>query len=380
MENSVQSQDYRSRFGTLYSAKVVQRYDLTVPSSSKRVCHLTLKISSPSNSGKNAFDFKVGDSVGIFPKNPKERVEEIVSHLERGLEDSRFDKESLVQELLMKRSISSISKKWVRFALKYAKDQEGAKKLESLLDQPWDRTHIFPLWEMLTLCDPLPVDECIDNLSPLLPRYYSIASSPKKDPSSIDLVVGTFKAKTYLGSDCPGLCAQYLADRAEDVILFHHPSKRFTLPSDPATDIILIGPGTGLAPYMGFLEEREITNAPGKNWLFFGERNRKTDFYYRKRLEAWEANGHINLSLAFSRDQEEKVYVQDLLMQNASKVYQWIQNGSILYVCGDAKRMAKDVHTALGQILQSEGGLEPAEATKLLREMHLEGRYLQDVY
>lgn len=380
MESSASSQDYTSRFGTLYTATVSERYDLTSPESTKRVCHLTLKISGPLDPDASPFSFKVGDSVGIFPKNPKERIDEIISHLEEGLKDSRFDRETLTQELLMKRSISSISKKWVRFALKYAKDQEGAKKLESLLDQPWDRTHIFPLWEMLTLCRSVPVDECIDHLSPLLPRYYSIASSPKKDSMSIDLVVGTFKTKTYLGSDCPGLCTQYLADQASDVILFHHPSKRFTLPDDSTKNIILIGPGTGIAPYMGFLQERELEKASGKNWLFFGERNKATDFYYQERLEAWKALGHVDLSLAFSRDQEEKVYVQDLLLNNASKVFEWIQGGCIIYVCGDAKKMAKDVHAALGQILQTEGNLDSAEATKLLRKMLLEGTYLQDVY
>jgi sulfite reductase (NADPH) flavoprotein alpha-component len=378
--NSFAGQDYSSRFGTLYSATVTRRYDLTAPESTKRVCHLTLKITGPLEEGAPVFSYKVGDSIGVFPKNPSAQVKEVLDHLKQGLKESRFDEDSLIHELLLKRSISSISKKWVRFALKYAKDQEGAKKLESLLNQPWDRTHIFPLWEMLTLCNPLPVDACIDHLSPLLPRYYSIASSPKKDPLSVDLVIGTFKTKTYLGDDCPGLCTQYLADHATDVVLFHHPSKRFTLPHDPNKDIILIGPGTGLAPYMGFLEEREIEHAPGKNWLFFGERNRKTDFYYCQRLENWEASGHVDLSLAFSRDQEEKVYVQDLLLKSASKVYQWIRNGCVIYVCGDAKRMAKDVHAALAQILVSEGQFEMAEAIKLLREMHLEGRYLQDVY
>ena len=371
-----------SRFGTLYTAKIVERFDLTKQGSSKRACHLTLRVEGPldtsieSEGEYEPFTFKVGDSVGVFPKNPKHRVLEVIKLLKA--------EESLEETLTLTYSITTVSKKWVRFALPYAKDKVGARRLQSLLDQPWDRTHIFPLWEMLTLCENVPAQACLENLSPLLPRYYSIASSPLKSATDIDLLIGTFKAKTYLEADSPGLCTQYLAETADHVALFHHPSKNFTLPEDASRDIIMVGPGTGLAPYKGFLEEREAEVKAGKSvggsWLFFGERNSLTDFYYQEKLQSWEKSGLVKLSTAFSRDQKEKVYIQDRLLENAAEIWDWLQRGSYFYVCGDAKHMARDVNAALQLITIREGGLSEADAAKYVRRLMLEGRYLQDVY
>jgi len=290
----------------------------------------------------------------------------------------------LEETLTLSCSITTVSKKWVRFALPYAKDELGARRLQSLLDQPWDRTHIFPLWEMLTLCKDVPIEECLENLSPLLPRYYSIASSPLKSESEVDLLIGTFKAKTYLEADSPGLCAQYLADAANHLILFHHPSKSFTLPKEVSRDIIMVGPGTGLAPYKGFLEEREALiqagETVGANWLFFGERNSATDFYYEEKMKNWENSGLVKLTTAFSRDQKEKVYVQDRLLEKGCEIWRWLEKGSYFYVCGDAKHMARDVNAALHEIAMKYGQLSELEARKYIRTLMLNGKYLQDVY
>jgi sulfite reductase (NADPH) flavoprotein alpha-component len=215
-----------------------------------------------------------------------------------------------------------------------------------------------------------------------MPRFYSIASSPKVYADEIHLTVAYSSAHVD-GHLIVGVGSHFLCEQAHiestPIPLYIQPSNHFTLPT-PTTSIILIGPGTGIAPFRAFIQERLATQAEGHNWLFFGERNRATDFYYGDYWTALEAQGRLRLDTAFSRDQAEKIYVQHKMLENKKALWEWLQQGAHLYVCGDAERMAKDVDAALQQIVQEEGLLTEEEARKYLKTLRQEKRYLLDVY
>jgi sulfite reductase (NADPH) flavoprotein alpha-component len=184
--------------------------------------------------------------------------------------------------------------------------------------------------------------------------------------------------------DRGGVCSTLLADRVDvgDCLpLYIQPNKKFRLPENQGAPIIMIGPGTGIAPFRAFLHERQATGAAGRNWLFFGERSAATDFLYREEIEAMQTDGHLTqLDTAFSRDQEEKIYVQHLLKQNAKQLWAWLQEGAFLYVCGDASNMAKDVDRALLQIAQDQGDLTLDDAELYMQALKDDRRYQRDVY
>jgi sulfite reductase (NADPH) flavoprotein alpha-component len=220
-------------------------------------------------------------------------------------------------------------------------------------------------------------------LKRLQPRLYSISSSPLVHPSEVRLTVSVVRYTNDLGRDRKGVCSTYLADCADDgpVQVFVQRSPHFRLPAEPATPMIMVGPGTGVAPFIGFLEDRQARGHTGPNWLFFGEQRQATDFYYRRDLEAYQASGHLDrLDLAFSRDQRNKVYVQDRMRENGARLWQWLQDGAHFYVCGDAGRMAKDVDQALKDIAATHGSMDTDEATAYVRRLTADKRYVRDVY
>ncbi|MFD5987782.1 molybdopterin-dependent oxidoreductase [Streptomyces cyaneofuscatus] len=220
-------------------------------------------------------------------------------------------------------------------------------------------------------------------LKRLQPRLYSISSSPLAHPGEVRLTVSVVRYAGDLGRDRTGVCSAYLADHADDgpVQVFVQRSPHFRPPSDPATPMVMVGPGTGVAPFIGFLEERQARGHTGPNWLFFGEQRRATDFYYREELEAYRASGHLDrLDLAFSRDQRNKVYVQDRMREHGPRLWQWLQGGAHFYVCGDASRMAKDVDQALKEIAVTHGGMDADEASAYVRRLASDRRYVRDVY
>lgn len=217
----------------------------------------------------------------------------------------------------------------------------------------------------------------------LQPRLYSISSSPLAHPSEVRLTVSVVRYTNDLGRNRKGVCSTYLADCADDgpVQVFVQRSPHFRPPADPATPMIMVGPGTGVAPFIGFLEDRRARGHTGPNWLFFGEQRQATDFYYRQELEAYQASGHLDrLDLAFSRDQRNKIYVQDRMREHGPRLWQWLQNGAHFYVCGDAARMAKDVDQALAGIVATHGGMENDEAAAYVRRLAADKRYVRDVY
>jgi sulfite reductase (NADPH) flavoprotein alpha-component len=179
-----------------------------------------------------------------------------------------------------------------------------------------------------------------------------------------------------------GVCSTFLAERSDDTVpIFIHPSPGFKPPKDPAVPMIMVGPGTGIAPFRAFLQERKATGATGPNWLFFGDQRAAHDFLYRDELEAWQREGFLTrLDTAFSRDQAEKIYVQDRMLEHAGELWRWLEDGAHFYVCGDAARMAKDVDAALQKVCESVGGLNPEAAAAYIQQLKSQKRYCRDVY
>ncbi|MFD7730513.1 molybdopterin-dependent oxidoreductase [Kitasatospora phosalacinea] len=220
-------------------------------------------------------------------------------------------------------------------------------------------------------------------LKRLQPRLYSISSSPLAHPSEVRLTVSVVRYTNDLGRDRKGVCSTYLADCADDgpVQVFVQRAPHFRPPADPTTPMIMVGPGTGIAPFIGFLEDRKARGHTGPNWLFFGEQREATDFYHREELQAHLASGHLDrLDTAFSRDQRNKVYVQDRMREHGPRLWRWLQDGAHFYVCGDAGRMAKDVDQALREIVTTHGGLHEDDAAAYVRQLANDKRYVRDVY
>ncbi len=223
--------------------------------------------------------------------------------------------------------------------------------------------------------------DLVSPLRSLQHRLYSISSSPKAHPGEVHLTVGVVRYELD-GRPCKGVCSTFLAERAEGgVPVFIHKSPGFRLPSDTTRPVIMIGPGTGIAPFRAFLEERRATAPDSKNWLFFGDQHVASDFLYQNELETMFSDGILtHLDTAFSRDQSEKIYVQNRMLEHATRLWEWIGNGAHIYVCGDAKRMAKDVDAALLQIVYEQGGLAGEAAQAFINQLKSERRYQRDVY
>jgi sulfite reductase (NADPH) flavoprotein alpha-component len=224
--------------------------------------------------------------------------------------------------------------------------------------------------------------EFVGMLRKLQPRLYSIASSPRFHPGEVHLTVGTVRYES-LGRRRSGVCSTFLAERVPigaQVPLFVHENTAFRPPND-STDLIMVGPGTGIAPFRAFLEDRSAGGAKGRNWLFFGDQRASSDFLYRSELESFQNRGVLHgLDLAWSRDQGHKVYVQDRMRENASKLWSWLEGGAAFYVCGDASRMAKDVDAALHEVIQIGGGRTSEQAIAYVKDLKAAKRYRRDVY
>lgn len=326
---------------TPYLSQVKERILLNKKSSTKKTYHIVLDFPE---------SYTVGDSVAILPSNHEEEVEAILHKMQCSgseiITDPRRNDTLSIREFLTKRA-----------------------NLARVKGSP------LTVRDVIT---PMPPQDLISNLSPLLPRFYSITNSSLVFPNELHLLVAYVEYHLN-GQTRYGVGSRFLCDFATEVPLYIQPSNHFTLP-DTMASIILIGPGTGVAPYRAFLQERMATNAHGRNWLFFGERNRSTDFYYEDFWTDLERQGHLRLSTAFSRDQAEKVYVQHQMIKNKKELWKWISEGAYLYVCGDANEMAKEVDAALLTIVKEEGSLPEAEALAFLKKMRLEKRYLLDVY
>lgn len=334
--------------------------------------------------------YRAGDALGVWPENCPELVYELLKTLKLNADTPVLvdTHEKPLGEALQKHfEIATPSREILALVAEKSKD----KKLRDLLlaeSKPvlnewlWGRqlvdiVHEFPL--------PCSAGELLAALKRLQPRLYSIASSPLLHPDQVHLTVSAVRYPRYSDGKKirKGVCSTFLADRAAhlDIPVYLQASKHFHLPDDGDTPIIMVGPGTGIAPFRGFLQERQARGDSGKSWLFFGEQHAATDFYYREELEAFRKNGVLDhLSLAFSRDQAPKIYVQDKMREAGEQLWEWLEAGASFYVCGDASRMARDVDNTLREIIAHYGRLDEAGVANYIRKLNMEKRYLRDVY
>lgn len=360
-----------------FPAKILKRTLLSGPQSTKKTYHLTLNLK-----GSNIL-FSPGDSVGIYPENPHDLVEGILKALGDSGQEEIVEPRS--QATLTFHQFLKIKANLMRITLPLLKQ---FPQLKELVEDKEKRKAFIESHDLLDLFETHGSPQCslqelASYLSPLLPRFYSIASSQKVQPDQVDLLVATFSYHQG-GKMRSGLGSQFLCEHAQieetPIPTYPHPSVHFKLPENGKAPIIMIGPGTGVAPYRAFLQERIYEKASGKNWLFFGEREQRKDFYYEDYLLQCEKEGQLRLDCAFSRDQKEKVYVQHLLKKHETDVWEWIQEGAFIYICGDARHMAKDVTATLHMIAEEKGGLSDDEAKDFIRTLRKEKRLLLDVY
>ena len=342
-----------------YLARIKERTRLTGPTSSRRTYHIVLDIEN------SPLSFRPGDSIGILPTNQLTTVETIIRHFQATGDEEICDPRS------------HLTMSFRHFLQHNANIHKLTPSLLKLLGV----THpAHSLADISHGC--IHPTELCRHLLPLLPRFYSIASSPLVFPNEIHLTVAHVEYKInctmYTGVGSHFLCEQ-AAIGTTPIPIYVQPSSHFSLPA-PSAPIILIGPGTGIAPFRAFLQERLATQASGLNWLFFGERNRTTDFYYGDFWQELEKQGRLRIDLAFSRDQSEKIYVQHKILENKKSIWQWIQDNCYIYVCGNAEAMATDVETAFLQIFREEGKLLDEEARKFMKTLRQTKRYLLDVY
>lgn len=338
----------------------------------------------------SGFHYLPGDSMAVYPSNDPELVAEIIQALGASGEEivpaTKTESASLRQALLRNYSITTPTPKFLKAIVERA---AATPLLGDLLDP--SRKHDLQqyLWG-LEVIDFL-VDhpsarfapaEFVGLLAKLQPRLYSIASSLRVHPTEVHLMVDVIRYESH-GRVRKGVASSFLADRADagTVPIYPAVAKHFHLPENPGTAIIMVGPGTGVAPFRAFLQEREAMQARGRNWLFFGSQREALDYSYREDFERFKSLGVLaRLDTAFSRDQARKVYVQHRLMENAAEVWRWLEEGAYFYVCGDASRMAKDVDAALRAIVREEGRKSVEEANAYIERMKTEKRYKRDVY
>jgi sulfite reductase (NADPH) flavoprotein alpha-component len=357
-----------------FPAKIKERYLLNKAGSSKKTYHVTLDLS-----GSN-IQYKAGDAVGIFPENHIDDINGILSALNLSGSEEVTDPRSsgimtISHFLKTKANLTRITLPLLKLTKNPALLGDENKEARADFIANHDLIELFEMYPPT-----IPLQELTSYFSPMLPRFYSIASSPSVSPDSVDLLVATFSYK-HGKKERQGIGSHFLCDLATmhqtSIYTYLHPTPHFTLPDDPNAPIIMIGPGTGVAPYRAFLQERHETNATGKNWLIFGERNRSTDYYYEAFFHSLEKKNFLKLDCAFSRDQKDKQYVQHLLLSQAEEVWSAIHEGAYLYICGDARHMAKDVTSALHSIVETHGKCDPKAYIKNLRK---EKRLLLDVY
>ena len=429
------SETYNSK--NPYFSSIVEDTLLNGPGAKKETRHIVFTLP------KKGLEYKVGDALGVFPENPPHTVNQLIDLCGWDGDQNTIGPsgDGTLQEVIKcqielhrvnKKFINDLSERiqpssgvvgsrissrvrtpiavgskagdaagdewqwsgessdWPAGYTPGSPGSDPGQKLAYLVsngqameDYIWSRDYIDVIKEFGLHHSP---EEFISLLDKLKPRLYSIASSLDAHPGKVELTIAIVRYD-YHGRKRGGLCTVFIADEVDvgktPVKIFMSPTKSFVLPKDPSTDIIMVGPGTGIAPFRAFLEQREIDSGSGRNWLFFGDQSQFTEYYYSEQIEAWLENGNLfRYTTAWSRDQAEKIYVQHRMKEHGEEIWEWLSNGAFFYVCGDKNYMAKDVHATLIGIAQEHGGMSNDDAVnyiekKLMRE---EKRYLRDVY
>ena len=373
-----------------FLAELIGHERLTGQGSSKDTRHFVLSLAD------SGITYLPGDSLGAFGRNSPEVVDDLLAWLEFDAtapvtgptgQPTTF-RQALLQDYIINRS----NRKVMGGLAQRVPQGEQRNRLMELVDNhellsayidTRDYVDILKDFDEASFESP---EAFLSQLTPVVPRLYSIASSLQRHPGEVHLCVSVVRYDTH-GRAKKGLASGFLADHADmfvkNIPIYVQESRTFRLPRDPSTNIIMCGPGAGVAPFRAFVEQRICEGAIGRNWLIFGEQHRDTDFLYGPEWLDYQRQGKLHrLDLAFSRDQPHKIYVQHRMLEQSRDLWDWIMNGAYFYVCGDAKHMAKDVHQALIQIAQKEGGLSPEAAAEFVNVtlMRTERRYLRDVY
>ena len=364
-----------------YAAALITNKRLSGEQSAKDIRHFEFDLSD------SGLKYEAGDALGVIPVNEPSLVSLLLTQLNADYETPvpGFDR-SLGDLLTYQFEISEPSRKLIEWVGQNTTNQELRHVLQhddkdALGVWLWGKDTLDLL--QLELTRTLAVPEFVALLRPLQHRAYSISSSSKAHPDQVHLTVASVRYHSG-GRNRGGVCSTYLAERVrrgEKPAIFISPNKSFRVPANNSAPLIMVGPGTGIAPFRAFLQERQTTGAQGKNWLFFGDQHQEHDFIYQDELLAWRDNGLLTrLDLAFSRDQEKKIYVQSRMLEQGAELYAWLQEGAYFYVCGDASRMAKDVDNALYEVVRQFGGLSTERAADYVDQLKKEKRYLRDVY
>jgi sulfite reductase (NADPH) flavoprotein alpha-component len=374
-----------------FPAFVTESRLLTKPGSGKETRHFVVNLAG------SGLHYKAGDSLGIFPRNREEDVDEILARLGATGDEwvspamLRLAEPITLREALTERlALANPTAKFAGWLATKVTDAGEQAKLAGLLTPEskevlatflGQREYVDLLAEFPSA--KIAPQEFVDQLRKLMPRLYSIASSPRVYPTEVHLTVAVVRYETN-HRERFGVCSTFVADRVQvgttplPVFVSH---SHFAPPPDGAKDAIMVGPGTGIAPFRAFVQDRIAAGATGRNWVFFGDQHRATDFLYEEDWAEWLAKGQVTrFDTAFSRDQAHKIYVQDRMRENAAELWAWIEGGGHFYVCGDAKRMAKDVDTTLHDIIAEQGRMDPAAAADYVKQMKKEKRYQRDVY
>ncbi len=364
-----------------FPARLTATRRLTAPASGKETVHFEVSLAG------SGLVYEVGDSLGIFPANDPAEVDAVLAATGLSGDEAVESAGANLRKVLTRQvTLREPSRQLLAAVLEKC---PGASELSELIDpeaksamEDWiDGREVIDILQAYPQAN-FTAEELVKVLRKLQPRLYSIASSPKVHPEAIHLTVAIVRYELH-GRGRQGVCSTYLADRVKDASMpvFIHSAKHFRQPEDASVPVIMVGPGTGIAPFRAFLQEREVLGAPGRSWLFFGDRNRSTDFLYEDEINAWCAKGVLHrLDTAFSRDQAEKVYVQHRMRENADELWKWLEEGGYFYVCGDASRMAKDVDEALHRIVEQAGGKSKEDAAAYVEELKKTKRYRKDVY
>jgi sulfite reductase (NADPH) flavoprotein alpha-component len=367
-----------------YLAEVIEKRPLTHEISSKLTVHVSISLA------ESEVHYEAGDACGVFAQNDPAVIEEILARTQFSPDATvdlpKLGATTLLDALTHHLQPSRLTRKMVQAyaalgdccKLEHLLAPDAQKQLDAYM---YDRSLI----DLIEECPGLLTSpaQLLEVLPKLTTRLYSISSSPSFHVGELHTTVAVVRYRSH-NRDRGGVCSTMLSDRIPvggKVPIYIQPNKKFRLPADSSVPIIMIGPGTGVAPFRSFLHERRALGATGRNWLFFGERSATTDFLYRDELEGMCGDGHLTrLDTAFSRDQEHKVYVQDRMIEFGAEFWRWLNDGASIYVCGDASRMAKDVDAALHRLVEQHGGKNTDAAKEFVQELQEQNRYHRDVY
>ena len=368
----------RSRDNAVY-ATFLSRRRLNKPGSQKETWHVDIDLADTD------LDYVVGDSFGIFPTNDPDLVEAVLAAIDAP-PDFPIGNRTLREELAYGASLSPAPDMLFELIshMTGGERKQKAKQLAAGKDPDGDAATLDVLAALHKFQRVRPDPEAfIEALDPLQPRLYSISSSLKSTPGRVSLTVDAVRYEIDKRAR-HGVCSTFLGGRiapGDKIKVYVQRAQHFALPADPSKPIIMIGPGTGIAPFRAFLHERQAIGAPGPNWLFFGHQRSAYDFFYEEEFAAMHAAGLLTrLSLAWSRDSNEKIYVQHRIREAGRELWSWLDDGAHVYVCGDAQRMAKDVEVAFVDVIAEHGSRSPTDAMKLLGELKAGDRYQTDVY